>query len=119
MDLLDIKNDIHDVVWTYDLHSIKRLDEATWNNAKKILNNLLDEIILIKDTITEPQIKDFFKKTVLDLENLLKTSPLDEAGVYEYGGLNEFFADIIESLNFEVEKGEFALISDFVYGHTK
>ena len=120
MDLSDLKDNktISSVIWTYDLQIGFILDEMTLRNAEKILNNLLDEIIPIKDIITEPPIKDLFKKTVLDLEILLKTSPLNEAGVYEYGGLNEFFADIMESLGFQVEKGEFALVSDFVYWGT-
>ena len=117
MDLIEIEESraIHDVVWTYNLCS-KTLSEEIWNKAEKILTDLLDKIISQRNTVKEQQVKEFYSHTVLELERLFGDSPLDDNGIYEYGGLNCFFAEIMESLNFEVKKGKFYLISDFVYG---
>ena len=127
MDLSDLKSNenryrVSSVIHTYDLHTTKRLDEITWCSAEKILNDMLCEIILQKNMITEPQVKVLFKKTVSKLECLLKTSPLDGGdgsgglGLYGYAGLNNFFAEILEALNFEVKWSENDYMIDFVYG---
>ncbi len=117
MNLLEIKNGKHvfNAIWTYNLCG-KEINKITWDKAETLLNILLDDIINQKDTITEQQAKDIFAKAVYSLEMLLETSPLDDFGVYEYGGLNYFFADIMISLGFPVKQGKNALISNFVYG---
>ena len=119
MDLIAIRESraIKDVVWTYDLGATIN-DEETWQKFEKIITDLLDEIISIKDTVKENQVKNLFKQAVEELERLLKTSPLDDFGIYEYGGLNDFFAEILESLNFQTgrnEQSEDDYIIDFVY----
>ncbi len=92
------------------------MDKKTWEKAETLLNNLADDIINRKDALTEQQVKEIFAESVYSLELLLNTSPLDDFGVYEYGGLNYFFADIMRSLGFPVKQGKNTLISDFVYG---
>lgn len=111
------------VIQAYDLNAIKRLDKVTWHNAENILNNLLDEIIPIKDTVTESQVKDLFNKAVCELEVLFGKSPLDDgsccSGIYDYAGLNDFFAEILESLGFHTgrsERSDDDYMIDFVYG---
>ena len=111
------------VVFDYNLGESFRLDEATYRSAEDILSNLLDEISPIKDIITEPQVKDLFKKVVSELEVLFETSPLDDgnccSGIYGYAGLNNFFAEILEALNFHAGRNELSnddYIIDFVYG---
>ena len=117
MDLSDIKNSkkVFDAVWTYNLCATE-IDKISWEKVEVLLNNLLDTIINQKSTITEQQVKDLFAQTVSELEKILDISPLDECGIYEYGGLNYLFADIMKSLSFPVKLGKYALISDFVYG---
>ena len=118
LDLLAIKEgrDIFNAIWSYDLHSDTRIDEETWHKAEKLLNSLLDEIIKGKGTITEHQVKCLFANTVLELESLFGDSPLYDGGIYEYGGLNCFFANIMTALKFQVKKGKHYWISNFVYG---
>jgi len=118
LDLLAIKEgrDVFNAIWSYDLHSDTKIDEETWHKANKLLNSLLDEVIKEKATITEHQVNSLFAKTVLELETLLGDSPLHDDGIYEYGGLNCFFVNIMTSLKFPVKKGQHYWISNFVYG---
>jgi hypothetical protein len=115
MDLSEKKNSIINVVWTYNLCS-DGIDKEAWAKAESILHSLIEIIELRKDTISEQEAKGFFAQTVSDLEKIFNVTHLDDCGIYEYGGLNYFFADIMETLNFTVKKGKFALISNFVYG---
>ena len=115
-ELSEIKNSsmIHDVVWTYNLCS-NGVSESTQEEAEKILFCLIGKIEEQSD-ISENQMKAYFSEATTLLENLFSSCPLDKGGIYEYGGLNDFFAKIMEAFGFEVKRGKFNYISDFVYG---
>lgn len=106
---------IHDAVWTYDLCAFKQLEQHVWCKFEKVLHNLLDSLITFNGYIDRDFLQQKFSETVGLIENLLQQKPLDEHGIYEYGGLNEFFADIMQTVGFEVQKGQHALIDDLVY----
>jgi len=115
MDLATIKEErIAGTIHSYDLHSNIRIDDETWSKMDEILTNLLDNLIKEKDALTELHVKRLFAKTVSEWENVLRAKPLNDCGVYEYGGLNCFFAEIMEALQLPVKKCKYCWVSNFV-----
>lgn len=106
---------IHDAVWTYNLCASVSLTEAQWQAMEAILKELLETVQHDRHAVTEKTLYALFTGTTCKIEALLGTSVLDESAVYEYGGLNSLYAEIVEAFGFPVKYGQYALISDFVY----
>ena len=119
MTLDEIKNGtaIQTVIWTCNLFTFGGLDETKKKSAENILVCLLDKLILIQNKpYTQEDILSVFQETVSQLEKLLDEKPLNDGWIYEYGGLNCLFAEIMLALGLPVEKGEYYWKSNFVYG---
>ena len=66
------------------------------------------------ESVTYEDLKLLLAWTTSQIEQILNVEHLDDA-VYEYGCINELYADIMEYFNHPVEKNDVELISDFVY----
>jgi hypothetical protein len=115
--LEEIKNSrmVHDVIWTYNNLGPGGISESTQKEAEEILFQLIDKITEPTE-LSENQIKGYFNETTRMLERLFIAYPLNEGGIYEYGGLNDFFANIMEDFGFPVKREKYNYISNFVYG---
>ena len=115
MDLAEIKKSrkIHNAVWTYDLCA--KVDKTQWPQMTSALEKLIDKLEREAPNMQEQKLLELFDETTKELEKIFQSEPLDEGGIYEYGGLNYFYADLAEALGFAAEQGEYALKSDFVY----
>lgn len=101
---------VWDVVWTYDLHA--SLTPEQWSAMERRLHHLLEELSPSAENAAAVQAQ--FDAVVRDLESVTGGT-LDEAGVVEYGGLNEFFGEIMRRYGFPVEQDAVTQRSDFVY----
>jgi len=103
---------LHDAVWTYDLAI--PLTDIQYKQLEQILHNLLQNIESMKIEKQE-QLQLLFSQVVTEFEIVVNHAPLDDYGIYNYGGLNNFFAEIAEVFGFPVKRGVYGQISNFVY----
>lgn len=116
MTLIELRNSdkINTVIWTCNLFTFGGIDEKTKTDFYSILVNLLD-LLISKQKYTYKEVCSDFNHTVSELEKLLKQKPLEDGWIYEYGGLNDFFVEIMLVLGFYVKKGQYYWAEDFVY----
>lgn len=100
------------VLWTYDLWAHPSPTIEQWAVMEARLDRLLDEL---PPAATDAHVvQRMFDDVVCDFETVIG-SELDEGGVFEYGGLNDFFGEIMRRYGLPVEIGEFFQTSNFVY----
>lgn len=94
---------IHDRIWwTYNYASSEKnqISDEIAEKLSESLDSFIDEIYVKYECITEEQLHKMMK---CEVEKLCKIRFLlsdDDEGIYDYGGLNDFFIDIVENFQF-------------------
>lgn len=117
MSLLEIESghSISQVIWTCNMFTYGGITENEKLGIEIILKDLLHDVIEKQKDCDKENIRSMFSIVVSKLEKLLNQYPLEDGWIYEYGGLNCFFCEIMETLSFPVRKGKYYWISNFVY----
>lgn len=116
---------IHDRIWwTYNYGSGQKnqISDEIAEKLSESLDSFIDEIYVNYEYITEEQLHKMIKCQV---EKLCKIHFLlsegDDEGIYDYGGLNDFFIDIVENFQFykrEKYRSETDMLFDCLNGTT-
>ena len=116
---------IHDRIWwTYNYGSGQKnqISDEIAEKLSESLDSFIDEIYANYEFITEEQLHNMMKCQV---EKLCKIHFLfsegEYEGLYDYGGLNDFFIDIVENFQFyknEKYRSETDMIFDCLNGTT-
>lgn len=94
---------IHDRIWwtyNYGAYQENQISVEIAEKLSESLDSFIDEIYVNYENITEEQLHKMMK---CQAEKLYKIHfPLceDDLGIYDYGGLNDFFIDIVENFQF-------------------
>ena len=85
----------------------------------KSLDCFIDEIYINFESITEEQLHRMMKCQVEKLYKIHFPLSEDDMGLYDYGGLNEFFLDVAENFRFykkEKYRNDKNMLFDFLNG---
>lgn len=98
----------HDRIWwtyNYGAWSDNQIPEHVAEELSESLDRFIDKVYENYEQFTEEQLHLQMKVQVEELCMIYPTLMEDEEGLYDYGGLNDFFIDIVQSFSFyEKEK---------------
>lgn len=103
--LLKSANDksIHDRIWwtyNYGAYQENQISVEIAEKLSESLDSFIDEIYVNYENITEEQLHKMMKSQVERLSKIHFPLCEDDLGLYDYGGLNRFFIDIVENFQF-------------------
>ena len=90
--------------WTYKFNSWEEIPNSTTKKLSKSLDSSLDQVYEKYEELTEEQLHLMMKCQVEELQKIYEPLLDDEIGLYDYGGLNDFFIDIVECFPFYVKE---------------
>lgn len=104
-DLIKMKSNIklspvNDVWWKYNWSANYELPEDMVKILTMVLDDFLDKIYKDYDKYSEELLLEEFKNVVKVLCCIYPDLLNDGMGLYDYGGLNVFFIDVIEKFHF-------------------
>lgn len=113
---------IHDRIWWTYNYSAYQENQISVEIAEKLsesLDSFIDEIYVNYENITEEQLHKMMKSQVERLSKIHFSLCEDDLGLYDYGGLNSFFIDIVENFQFykrEKYRNEMDMLFDCLNG---
>lgn len=122
--LLKSANDksIHDRIWwtyNYGAYQENQISVEIAEKLSESLDSFIDEIYVNYENITEEQLHKMMKSQVERLSKIHFPLCEDDLGLYDYGGLNSFFIDIVENFQFykrEKYRNEIDMLFDCLNG---
>lgn len=94
---------IHDRIWWTYNYGASQENQISVEISEKLtesLDSFIDEIYLNYESVTEEQLHKMMKCQVEKLRKIHFPLCEDAEGLYDYGGLNDFFIDIIDNFQF-------------------
>ena len=94
---------IHDRIWwtyNYGADEENQISVEIAEKLSKSLDYFIDEIYINYECVTEEQLHKMMKCQVEKLYKIHFPLSEDDMGIYYYGGLNDFFLDIVENFKF-------------------
>lgn len=97
----------HERIWwtyNYGAGSENQMSDRVAEKLSEAIDYFIDEIFENYEQLTEEQLHFRMKAQVETLCQIYPTLLEDTWGLYDYGGLNEFFGDIVECFPFYVRE---------------
>lgn len=113
---------IHDRIWwtyNYGAYQENQISVEIAEKLSESLDSFIDEIYVNYENITEEQLHKMMKSQVERLSKIHFPLCEDDLGLYDYGGLNSFFIDIVENFQFykrEKYRNEIDMLFDCLNG---
>ena len=113
---------IHDRIWwtyNYGAYQENQISVEIAEKLSESLDSFIDEIYVNYENITEEQLHKMMKSQVERLSKIHFPLCEDDLGLYDYGGLNNFFIDIVENFQFykrEKYRNEIDMLFDCLNG---
>ena len=113
---------IHDRIWwiyNYGAYQENQISVEIAEKLSESLDSFIDEIYVNYENITEEQLHKMMKSQVERLSKIHFPLCKDDLGLYDYGGLNSFFIDIVENFQFykrEKYRNEIDMLFDCLNG---
>lgn len=113
---------IHDRIWwtyNYGAYQENQISVEVAEKLSESLDSFIDEIYVNYENITEEQLHKMMKSQVERLSKIHFPLCEDDLGLYDYGGLNDFFIDIVENFQFykrEKYRNEIDMLFDCLNG---